>query len=163
MNINIGIPGISAGIDIFPMKQRFFKECKVDSILYPNLDELGNPNFNTLWPFIVMIIGIIITIFTYIQTKPIIDGSEKEKQKEKPYYIFSLIVLTALCALFGFYGIYLYIFKYNPEYNKWEKSLTPDCVAQRKSIVDAQRQNDQRQYEQEELFRRRSELSNSYR
>ncbi len=41
MNINIGIPGISPVIDTFSMKQRFFKECKVDNILYPNLDELA--------------------------------------------------------------------------------------------------------------------------
>jgi dipeptide/tripeptide permease len=133
------------------MKEEFFKKCKVDNILYPNLDGLGNQNFNILWPFIVTIIGIIITVFTFIKTKPVIYGTEKEKQKERPYYIFSLIVLTALTALFGFYGIYLYIFTYLPESNKWLNSLTPDCQTKRESIVVAQAM----QNAQDELLRER--------
>ena len=136
--MNLGITGISTGINTFAMKEEFFKKCKVDNILYPSLDGLGNQNFNTLWPFIVTIIGIIITVFTFIKTKPVIDGSEKEKEKQRPYYIFSLIVLIALTALFGFYGIYLYIFKYYPEYTKWLNGLSSDCQTKRESIVVAQ-------------------------
>lgn len=149
--MNLGITGISTGINTFAMKEEFFKKCKVDNILYPNLDGLGNQNFNILWPFIVMIIGIIITVFTFIKTKPVIDGSEKEKEKQRPYYIFSLIVLIALTALFGFYGIYLYIFKYSPEYTKWLNSLSPDCQTKRESIVVAQAM----QNAQDELLRER--------
>ena len=149
--MNLGITGVSTGINTFAMKEDFFKKCKVDNILYPNLDGLGNPNFNTIWPFIVTIIGIIITVFTFIKTKPIIDGTEKEKQKVRPYYIFSLIVLTALTALFGFYGIYLYILTYLPESNKWLNSLTPDCQTKRESIVVAQAM----QNAQDELLRER--------
>ena len=149
--MNLGIPGITTGVNTFAMKEEFFKKCKVDNILYPNLDGLGNPNFNILWPFIVTVIGIIITVFTFIKTKPIIDGTEKEKQKVRHYYIFSLIVLTALTALFGFYGIYLYIFTYLPESNKWLNSLTPDCQTKRESIVVAQAM----QNAQDELLRER--------
>ena len=140
--MNLGITGISTGINTFAMKEEFFKKCKVDNILYPSLDGLGNQNFNTLWPFIVTIIGIIITVFTFIKTKPVIDGSEKEKEKQRPYYIFSLIVLTALTALFGFYGIYLYIFKYLPESNKWLNGLTSDCQTLHGSIKVAQAMQD---------------------
>jgi hypothetical protein len=137
--MNLGIPGITMGVNTFAMKEEFFKKCKVDNILYPNLDGLGNPNFNILWPFIVTVIGIIITVFTFIKTKPVIDGTEKEKQKDRPYYIFSLIVLT---ALFGFYGIYLYIFTYWPESKKWLNSLTSDCQTKRESIEVAQAMQD---------------------
>ena len=149
--MNLGITGISTGINTFAMKEEFFKKCKVDNILYPSLDGLGNQNFNTLWPFIVTIIGIIITVFTFIKTKPVIDGSEKEKEKQRPYYIFSLIVLIALTALFGFYGIYLYIFKYYPEYTKWLNGLSSDCQTKRESIVVAQAM----QNAQDDLLRER--------
>lgn len=138
MNISFGDTSFSGRpyVDLDRIKQEFIKDCP-DYKLFPNIDEFGNQTFNTIYPFIIMIIGIIIIIFTFMKSAPGVD--DKGLPKERPYIIYiSLFVLCILCVLFGLYGIYLYIYIYYPEYNKWLEKLTPKCKETHNTILHVQ-------------------------
>jgi hypothetical protein len=155
MNISFGNNSIDISpiIDTYSIKQDFIKNCNTDNVLYPNIDELGNQKFNIILPFIIMIIGILITVFTFIKSAPEEkQNDEPGKPKERSYIVFIiLIILCILCALFGLYGIYLYIYIYYPEYNKWFEKLSPDCKKKYNFILNIQ-----------ELENERARLRNHY-
>jgi NADH:ubiquinone oxidoreductase subunit 5 (subunit L)/multisubunit Na+/H+ antiporter MnhA subunit len=155
MNISFGNNsiGITPIIDTYSIKQDFIKNCNTDNKLYPNIDELGNPKFNIILPFIIMIICIMIMVFTFIKSAPEKTPSDDpEKPKERPYIvIISLIILCILCVLFGLYGIYLYIYIYYPEYDKWFKNLSPGCKDKHKLIINLQElENEKARYLREQ-------------
>jgi len=155
MNINIGIGGNNPFDTIGPSyktdinnKKKEFREKCTSKNTYSNLDEFGNPNFNTMWPVIVMIIGIIITGFIFNKTKFITDVTGI--QIENPYIVFISLIIVS--ALFGIYAIYLYVYKYSPEYNKWLNSLSSECKTLSISLADTQA----KQNEQDRLLKERN-------
>jgi NADH:ubiquinone oxidoreductase subunit 5 (subunit L)/multisubunit Na+/H+ antiporter MnhA subunit len=154
MNISFGNNsiGISPIIDTYSIKQDFLTNCKTNNALYPNTDELGNPTFNIILPFIIMIIGIIITVFTFIKSKPEVDKNNvEEKPKDKPYSVFLSLIIFILSVLFGLYGLYLYNYIYKPEYNKWSKNLSENCKDKLELLQNIERLN----YEHERLLKAR--------
>lgn len=128
------------------IKQDFLMNCKTNNALYPNTDELGNPKFNIILPFIIMIIGIVIAVFTFIKSAPEVDKNNvEEKPKDRPYIVFiSLVILCIFSALFGLYGIYLYIYIYKPEYKKWFNNLSGDCKDKHNLIQNLQELENQK-------------------
>ncbi len=93
---------------------------------FVHVDPLGNQKFNTQWPILVIIIGIILSVFAYIGSRPDKDektGESKERTGLQKFLL-GLTWLFILCAIFGAgYGAYLYFAIYLPEYFKWFETL----------------------------------------
>ena len=126
MNIIFG-SNANVGMDLKP---GFVADYGKYSASYGHLDSLGNQKFNTQWPYIVIIVGIILSIVTFIAATPEKDaktGLPKERTSMQQIYL-GLTWLFILCTIFGSgYGLYLYFAIYLPEYYKWFDSLPADA------------------------------------
>jgi len=115
------------------LKSQFVSNYGNLSTGFAHIDPLGKQKFNTLWPLIVLVVGIILAIMTYIGSKPDKDektGKEKERTGMKKFLL-GLSWLFILCSVFGAgYGAYLYFAIYLPEYFKWFESLPTNAKTQ---------------------------------
>jgi hypothetical protein len=117
----------SVGLDL---KSGFISDYGKYSSSYNNIDYFGNQKFNTLWPYLVLVVGIILSIITFIASNPTKDtkmGPPKERSSMQKLYL-GLGWLFVLISVFGAgYGLYLYFTIYLPEYYKWFESLPVDA------------------------------------
>ena len=108
------------------LKSQFVADYGKLSSSFQHIDPLGNQKFNTQWPLIVLIVGIILSVLTWVVSKPEKD-SETGKEKERTglqKFLLGLSWLFILCSVFGAgYGAYLYFAIYLPEYFKWFNGL----------------------------------------
>lgn len=113
----------SIGTDL---KSQFVADYGRLSSSFNHIDPLGNQKINTQWPLIVLIVGIILAILTWVGSKPETDdktGKEKERTGMQKFLL-GLSWLFILCSVFGAgYGAYLYFAIYLPEYFKWFDGL----------------------------------------
>ncbi len=127
MSLNISFGNQNVGLD---MKSRFISDYGQYSQSYSYLDPLGKQKFNTQWPYLVLVIGIILSIITFIAASPEKDpktGQLKERTGMQKFY-YGLAWLCVLCSVFGAgYGVYLYFAIYLPEYYKWFETLPSEA------------------------------------
>ncbi len=109
------------------LKTNFIVDYGKFSSGFNYVDELGNQKFNTFWPIVVLIVGIILSAITFIGSKPKKDEERNKWQK----ILFGLTFLLILCSVCGAgYGIYLYFAIYLPEYRIWFDKLPPEAKSQ---------------------------------
>jgi hypothetical protein len=99
---------------------------------YNALDYMGYQKFNTQWPYLIAVVGLIFMILSFIFGKQQVDlktNQPIEKTNSKKI-LTGLGWLFLLCTLFGAgYGIYLYFAVYIPQYAKWFESLPSQAKA----------------------------------
>lgn len=117
----------SVGLDL---KSGFIADYGKYSESYNNIDHFGNQKFSTTWPYLVLAVGIILSIITFVASNPTKDtqmGPPKERSDMQKFYL-GLAWLCVLISVFGAgYGLYLYFTMYLPEYYKWFESLPVDA------------------------------------
>lgn len=120
----------SVGSDL---KTQFVSNYGNLSTGFAHIDSLGNQKFNTQWPLLVLIVGIILAILTYVGSKPEKDektGKDKDRTPMQKFLL-GLTWLFILSSVFGAgYGAYLYFAIYLPEYFKWFESLPASAKTQ---------------------------------
>lgn len=111
------------------LKSQFIADYGKLSSGFDHIDPLGNQKFNTQWPIIVIIFFIILSIASYIGSRPEKDdktGTDKDRTNMQKF-LFGLTWLFILFTIFGAgYGAYLYLAIYLPEYFKWFELLPLD-------------------------------------
>lgn len=99
---------------------------------YDALDSMGYQKFNTQWPYLIVVVGLILMILSLTFGKQQVDPKTNqpiEKTTGKKI-LTGLGWLFLLCTLFGAgYGIYLYFAVYIPQYAKWFESLPSQAKA----------------------------------
>lgn len=124
--VNVGLSNV-IGADL---KSQFVATYGVYSTNFIHLDPLGNQKINTQWPILVVIVGVILSVLTWVGSKP--SKNEKTgKDNDRTImqkFLFGLSWLFMLCSVFGVgYGSYLYFLVYLPEYFKWFEILPIDA------------------------------------
>ncbi len=120
----------SVGSDL---KTQFVSNYGNLSTGFTHIDPLGNQKFNTQWPLLVLIVGIILAILTYVGSKPEKDEKTGKVKDRTPMqkFLLGLSWLFILSSVFGAgYGAYLYFAIYLPEYFKWFESLPTSAKTQ---------------------------------
>ncbi len=123
---------------------------------FAHIDPIGNQKFNTQWPIIVIILGIILSVLAYIGSRPDKDEKTGESKERTGLQKFLLGVtwLFILCAVFGAgYGAYLYFAIYLPEYFKWFETLPMEAKGKLGMITTIDKVN----LNQETMSRRNSQ------
>lgn len=123
---------------------------------FAHIDPLGNQKFNTQWPILVIILGIIFSVLAYIGSRPDKDEKTGESKERTGLQKFLLGVtwLFILCAVFGAgYGAYLYFAIYLPEYFKWFETLPMEAKGKLGMITTIDKVN----LNQETMSRRNSQ------
>lgn len=99
---------------------------------YDALDATGSQKFNTLWPYMVTVISLVLMIFCFIYGKEETDPKTNqpiEKTLGKKIAT-NLGFLLLLCTIAGTgWGVYLYFMVYLPQYDKWFESLPSPAKA----------------------------------
>ena len=125
-NVNFGLSN-AIGMDL---KSQFVADYGTYSSKFDHLDPLGYQKINTQWPILVVIVGIILAVLTWVGSKP--SKNEKTGQDNErtgmQKFLLGLSWLFILCSVFGVgYGSYLYFAVYLPEYFKWFEMLPRDA------------------------------------
>ena len=127
--MSISFSGMSPGTNL---KTNFINDYGEYALDFKTIDPLGKQKMNTLWPYIVMVVSIILTVYLFIVGK-----KEKDPNTNQPIEKTTLKkILTGLAwstllisLISGGYGVYLYFFIYLPEYLEWSTSLPPGAFA----------------------------------
>ncbi len=146
----------SVGTDL---KTQFVSDYGKLSANFAHIDPLGNQKFNTQWPMIVLIVSIILSVITYIGSKPEKDektGKDRERTGMQKFLL-GLTWLFILCSVFGAgYGAYLYFAIYLPEYFKWFDSLPMDAKTRLGMITTVDKVNSKAESNRNRLQRSQS-------
>ena len=142
----------SVGLDL---KSRFVSDYGRYAESYNHIDNLGNQKFNTQWPYLVLVVGVILSIITFIASSPEKDaktGLPKERTNMQKILL-GLTWLFVLSSVFGAgYGLYLYFAIYLPEYYKWLESLPSDAKGKLGMIATVDRLEANEKAERERLL-----------
>lgn len=133
MSLNISLFGnkenpLSSVVGSVDFEGNFLSKYGSYSSKYDALDPFGKQTFNTIWPFLVAIIGLFGMVIAFGYSSEEVDPkTELPIKGERPlwkkilYFIGWLLVFV---MLFGAgYGVYLYFAVYLAQYNQWYSSL----------------------------------------
>jgi hypothetical protein len=150
MSLNLNNVGFNFTHNInTDLKSQFIADYGEYSARFIHLDPLGKQKLNTLWPYLVLVVGLILAILCYFSSRPdkktndetnttqetneysklnimqkILYGLQDKERNTMQKMLYGLSLFFILCSVFGVgYGGYLYLFIYMPEYFKWLDKL----------------------------------------